>query len=140
MAQNSLVKENLTDAMIRAGAELTRKLDELRWPVVASLWVYRSEGNRWRLVFASPRVPVDGRGKSYEHIQTAFESLKYEDGPLNLTDFSVTKPEDRLISALLTASKTGSTLRGIRVTRSAIDGHYIEDVYIYRLSDNPPDA
>ena len=56
MAQDTVVKEPLTEAMIRAGAELTRRLDELRWPVFASLWLYLSEGNQWRLMLASPLV------------------------------------------------------------------------------------
>lgn len=40
MAENVLVKEILTEPMIKAGAELIHILDQMNWPVTASLWFY----------------------------------------------------------------------------------------------------
>ena len=138
MAQDSLVKESLTDVMIRAGAELTKKLDELQWPVLASLWFYLSEGNQWRLVLASPRVTLDGPKKSYETIQSALATTPAAKGTLALSDIGVTDPENPLIALLRSTLGTGPTLYGMRLTRNAINGHFIEDAFIYRMSDTAP--
>ena len=140
MAQDTVVKEPLTEAMIRAGAELTRRLDELRWPVFASLWLYLSEGNQWRLMLASPLVASDGARKSYETVQAALAQTPAAEGALALSDVGVTEPKNPLIELLRVAISTGPTVEGIRFTRTAIDGHFIEDAYIYRLSDTAPNG
>lgn len=135
-----MVKESLTEAMIRAGAELTKKLDELRWPVLASLWLYLSEGNQWKLVLASPLVASDGPKKSYETIQAALGKTPAAEGAVALSDIGVTDPKNPLIELLHVAINTGPTVGGIRFTRNVINGHFIEDAYIYRLSDTAPNG
>ncbi len=45
MVTEALVKESLSSEMIAAGAELTRRLDEARFVVSASLWLYIAETN-----------------------------------------------------------------------------------------------
>src|SRR5207247_1427891 len=49
MAEDTMVKDLLTDTLIKAGADLTKKLDEVEWPVVASFWLYLPELNTWKL-------------------------------------------------------------------------------------------
>jgi hypothetical protein len=138
MAQDGVVKEPLTEVMIRAGAELTRKLDERGWPVIASLWLYRSEANRWRLVLASPLVASDGRRKSYEIVQAALEATPAAEGAMALSNVSVTEPTDPLIALLCAAARTETMVEGLRFTRTVINGRFIDDAYIYRMSDTAP--
>jgi hypothetical protein len=40
MAEETVVKEMLTQEMVQAGAELTRRLDEAHLAVCASFWLY----------------------------------------------------------------------------------------------------
>ena len=138
MAQDGVVKEPLTEMMIRAGAELTRKLDERGWPVIASLWLYRSEANRWRLVLASPLVAADGRRKSYEIVQAALEAMPAAERTMSLSNVSVTEPTDPLIALLRAAARTETMVEGLRFTRTVINRRFIEDAYIYRMSDTAP--
>ena len=138
MAQDVVVKESLTEAMIRAGAALTRKLDERRWPVVASLWLYASEANQWRLLLASPLVASDGPRKSYEIVQAALAATPAAEGTMSLSDVGVTEPTAPLISLLRAAVGTGPVVGGLRFTREVINGRFIEDAYIYRMSDTAP--
>jgi len=138
MAQDSVVKDQLTEAMIRAGAELTRKLDELGWPVLASLWLYLSDGNHWKLILASPRVASDGPKRSYEIIQAALIAIPAAEGTIALSDIGVIDPNNPLIVLLRGAVSTGPTVGGVRFTRNVINGQFIEDAYIYRLSDTAP--
>ena len=138
MAENGVVKEPLTKAMIHAGAELTKKLDELQWPVHASLWLYESEGNQWKLLLASPRVTADGPKRSYEVIQTALAAIPNSKGAIALSDIGVTDPDNPLIALLGMSIGTSPTVRGIRFKRNAINGHFIEDAYIYRVAAKAP--
>ncbi len=135
MAQDSVVKELLTDGMIQAGAELTKNLDEGRWPVHASLWVFISEGNQWKLLLASPRVQLDGPRKSYETVQSALAETPAAGGTIMLSDITVTGSEDPLLELLRVAITTAPTLSGIRFTGNVINGRFIDDAYIYRISD-----
>ena len=137
MAQDSVVKEVLTDLMIEAGADLTRRLDEVGWPVFASFWLYRPESNDWKLVIASPLVASRGPRRAYEAIQAALGKTAPKPR-LALRDIKAVEPSNDLIRALRTAVDTGATISGVRFTNSAIDGQFIHDAYIYRVSDRAP--
>src|SRR3989441_4127236 len=138
MAEDTLVKDVLTDAMIKAGAELTRKLDEVEWPVVASFWLYAPELNTWKLVVASPVVTSSGPRRAYEAIQKSLATLTNARAQLALSDIEVVEPRHYLVSLLRVAINTGPTINGIRFTKNVINGHFVHDAYIYRMSDRAP--
>jgi hypothetical protein len=138
MAEDTLVKDVLTEAMIKAGAELTRKLDQVEWPVVASFWLYMPELNTWKVVLASPVVPLSGPRRAYESVQMALATLPQVRAQLSLSDIEVVEPRHYLVSLLRTAINTGPTINGIRFTRNTINGQFIHDAYIYRMSDRAP--
>ena len=140
MAEETLVKEVLTDQLIAAGAEFTRKLEGRTWPVVASMWLYDPEINEWRLVIASPRVSSDGPLAAYREVSAALQSGGGSLLPLSLEDISVVSSEDSRIRALASAYPTGVDIEGRRIFRGAINGHYIDDAYIYRLPPVAPAA
>lgn len=56
MAEETVVKECLTEEMIKAGADLIRRLDEAHLKVNASFWLYLADMNVWRLMIASPTI------------------------------------------------------------------------------------
>jgi hypothetical protein len=56
MAEETVVKEMLTQEMVQAGAELTRRLDKAHLEVCASFWLCMPDKNLWRLIVASPAV------------------------------------------------------------------------------------
>ena len=141
MAEETLVKEVLTGHMIEVGAELIRRLDHTSWPVVASLWLYESEINEWRLLIASPTVGSEGPLAAYRDINAALSNSGGERSlHLALENISVVSPEDPRIRALASAYQTGSGIEGRRVFRGAINGHYIDEAYIYRLQPVAPAA
>jgi hypothetical protein len=75
MAEETLVKEMLTDEMKKAGAELTRKLDEAKWPVTASFWYFVSDDNQWKLIVASPKL--ESEGPNSDLTRTIHEPLRF---------------------------------------------------------------
>lgn len=133
MVENVLVKEILTASMIKAGEELTRILDQMNWPVTASLWFYFVEENQWRLLLTSPTVGKDGPKQAYQHIQEALGKFQQDMPKIGLQDVAVTDESHPLISLMKVAIRTGGGISGIRFSKNVINGQVIEDTYIYRL-------
>ena len=134
MAEETVVKEILTQEMIQAGAELTRRLDEAHLEVRASLWLYIPDKNLWRLIVASPAVRQDGPKKVYQQIQTILSKMSDKTWKIPLHDISVVEDSDPLIALLRTSMSTEDGISGIRFSRDTINGHFIEDAYIYRMT------
>jgi len=124
--------------MVRAGAALTRKLDDLGWPLVASLWLYVTETNSWKLVLASPLVASAGPKQAYETVQTALAEVAAEADGLTLSDIGVTEPHNPLLKLLRVAIDTGPAIGAVRFTKNVINGQFIEDAYIYRMTTRVP--
>ena len=130
-----VAKEALTPQMITAGAKLTRQLDEVGFDIVASFWLYTSEANEWLLVLASPYVTAAGPLKTYTRIQEVLRNGSADSNQsLNLQDTTVREDDDPLIVALRTGIKTRKKIDGKRYTETVINGQFIEDAYVYRVS------
>ena len=135
MAEETLVKEVLTDSMKRGGEELTRKLDEAKWPVVASFWYFVREHNRWNLILASPKVLSDGPKASYAAVNRTLSALRDH---FSLESITVVPPTHDLVRTLASAVQTdsGPAISGIRFSNNTINGHFIDDAYLYRMTRN----
>ena len=123
----------LVEPKIKIGEELVQLLDFSQFPMDAAFWLFMSEPERWRLIIASRLVDSKGPKAAYREIQSVMSQWS-ERAKLSLDEISVVSPKDSLIKALRKAEKAGPTLTGTRMSRSAIDGVYIEDAYIYRLA------
>lgn len=134
MAEEVVVRESLSEAMINAGAELTHSLDDRGWPVAASLWFYFTDIEQWRLLLASPRVSEEGPKKAYQHVREALRSLPEDKPKIRLQYIAVAGASDSLVSLLRTAVRTGEEITGIRFSQNVINGHLIEDAYIYKMT------
>jgi hypothetical protein len=133
MVTEMVVKESLSEQMISAGSELTRRLDESGLRVSAALWFYDPESNAWRFIIATPEVRDKGLKTIYREVQAAIRNLP-EHQSIPLKDISVVDSNDPLISLMRVAIGTGDGIAGIRFTRNMINGVLIEDTYIYRLT------
>ena len=134
MAEEAVVKEMLTQEMIQAGAALTRRLDEAHLEVGASLWLYMPDKNLWRLIVASPAVGQDGPKKVYQQIHTILSKMSDKTWKIPLHDISVVEDSDPLIASLRTSMGTKNGILGRRFSRDTINGHFIEDAYIYKMT------
>lgn len=134
MAENTVVKDQLTEAMIDAGAEVTRKLDETGLRSSAALWLFLTENNEWRLFIALPEVSSQGPRQIYEHIRVILEDLGDKASAAPLSVIGLLDPDDELIRLLRIAIRTGPEINRIRFSKNAINGHFIEDALIYRVT------
>ena len=129
-----MVKEILTKEMIQAGADLVRRLDEAHLEVNASLWLYMPDANQWRLVIASPAVKNEGPKRVYQKIQSVLSQAPDDVDKVTLSDISVVENTDPLVTLLRNAVKTGKGISGLRFSKNTINGHFIEDAYLYRVT------
>jgi hypothetical protein len=134
MDKEILVAGILTQDMIDAGRKLIEDLDKAELSIRAALWLYLSETNVWRMIFAMPEVRIDGPRKVYKKVQMVLKKTPDDQLKIALRDISVVDDFDPLIKLLKSALKTGSGISGVRFSSNTINGHLIKDAYIYRLT------
>lgn len=123
----------LVEGKIKDGEALLRELDNTGVEVKAAFWLYMPEPEEWRLKIAMPLVDSQGPRAAYVRIQEAiFETT--EKLALALSEISVVSPKDQLVKLLKPVIRTGRGISGIRFSRNTINGTFIEDAYIYRIT------
>lgn len=134
MAENGVVKEQLTPEMIDAGAVLTKSLDDLGLPVQAAFWLFDAEINEWRLVIASSDAATKGPRAVYRSIQEAIDQLGASVAAVPFSAIRVVEPGAELVRLLGSAVRTGSGIVRVRFQKNVINGHFIDDALIYRTA------
>ena len=132
MVENSVVKEQLTDEMIEAGAQLTQQLDEIGFPVSVAMWFFLSDINEWRLLFASPLSLAEGPRAVYEKIEEARKALGARAERLPLSAIGLIDTDQQLVQLLRIGLRTGPGVHRVRFSKNVINGHFIDDALIYR--------
>ncbi len=127
MAKNLLVTDTLSEQMIKAGAKLLERLDAEKAEVKTACWLFLVEEKIWRLLIASPLVSAEGPRKFYQRIMQANQHADSKEEVVSLNDVSAT-PTEHQIAQVLHSVKS----QGIRLYRTTIQGHFIDDSYIYR--------
>ncbi len=134
MAEDTVVKEQLTEAMIEGGSLLTEKLDEMGLPVAAAMWLFVSEINEWRLLFASPELPTGGPQAVYRRIAEARQALEDKAAATPMSVIGLLNPNDQLVQLFQAAFQGSAGVSRVRFSENSIDGHFIEDALIYRIT------
>jgi hypothetical protein len=126
------VKDQFTDEMREAGANLLRELDERNFDARAALWFYLPDKSEWRLLLATPKTRTDGPKKLYKQLQAI---LLRAHSPLQLSSLTLIDSKDPLVRLLAGAIKTSDKgINGIRFSRNTVNGRFIDDAYIYRVA------
>jgi hypothetical protein len=133
MAQNTMVKESLSQSMVTEGASLVRRLDEAEWDVTAAFWFHLADDNGWKLLIASPEVEAKGPRESYTVIQKVLGELDPLPTELTLNDIGLMATNHPLVGLLGSAIATGKSISNIRFSKNVINGHFIDDALIYRM-------
>jgi hypothetical protein len=132
MAQEKLVAPSPPADMIDAGRALLARLDQVKFPVAAALWILRPDSGLWRLVIASPLVGSKGEHSVYEELWSHVNAL--QSPVLSLANISARDPSDPLITRLTKGFGSGPQVSGIHITGTAIQGVSFPDAYVYRVS------
>ena len=134
MAEAAMVIEPLSEEMIDQGRKLTERLEKTQMRVKASLWLYFSEAELWRLVIASPFVETHGPKEAYGLIQAELRSTPDMFQSITLSGISAVEPNNPLVSPFRGVMKVQSPPIGVRLSRSTFNGVFIEGAYIYKLT------
>ena len=145
MAEEVVVKDQLTPDMIEAGDELTRRLrHDKGFGLLCSLWLYTSEVNRWQLVVATPIVDSSGPIHAYRLIEGIVgDDWRYTDTPLY--EISILRSNHSLVRALRSLghfeiqelppgprpAPTVKVHKKIKLTR--VQDVFIEDALVYYI-------
>ena len=135
MAEEYVVKEQLTQEMIEAGVQVTLKLDEIGLPVTAALWFLDDERYRWKMIVASPDTSTKGPFYVLTRIEEALDLLgSAVSSEVPFSVMSAKSPTDSPIRWLREELQTGNDISRIRFRKRVAAGHIIEDALIYRMS------
>jgi hypothetical protein len=126
-------KKILVEKDVQEGKTLIEALDASKLNVVGALWFYYSNVGVWRLLIVTPLVEISGPKKCYQVIQSVIADMPHGFG-ISLESVSVLSPRDRLIQLMKVAIRTGSGINTMRFTAGTINGVFIEDSLIYRLT------
>ena len=119
--------------MIEAGAQLTETLDKNGLPLVAAFWLFTTDLNEWRLLFASPEMSSLGPRSVYVKIDKARAALGELADKVPLSVIGLMDQSNQLVQLLASTLRVEGLSRK-RVSRNAINGHFIEDALIYRVT------
>ena len=128
----------LVEAKIKDGKRVIDRLDKAGIVVTAAFWYYIEDAENWRLIIATPLVESEGPRAAYAKIHDA----QWERRPARLrkpilgpSEITAVGSNDPLVKLLSMVIRTGPNDAGVRFSRNVINGTYIEDAYIYRLSN-----
>lgn len=130
-----MAKTSLVEPDIDGGAKLVEALDEAGLRVEAAFWFLIPELSAWRLFIASPIVASQGRRAAYESVQNVLGRLTSAgiEAP-TLDEISAVSPDNEIVRLLSSAVSTGPGISTIRFTSNTVNGVFIEDAVIYRLT------
>jgi hypothetical protein len=134
MAEEILVGDQLTGEMIECGKQLVLVLDKLHVLVKGAFWLLLPDQRLWRLVIASPEVATSGPKAMYRKVAAAMKRIPTGVPTIGAKDISVVEYNDPIVQPLHNLLKTGPGLSGIRMSRSVVNGKWIEDAYLYRMT------
>lgn len=118
---------------IEEGKKLLALLDQSDLEIASAFWYYRDESEVYRLAIVTPFFEKHGPRKTYEKIQKVIRNNP--DVTISLSEVFPMGPNDPLNKGLRTLlTKGASDVSGERITQSVVDGIYIDDVYLYRVS------
>jgi hypothetical protein len=126
VVENTLVTED-----IDAAGRLVTFLDEHGLRVRAALWLYDSDAERWRFVIAFQESRKD---VTSFYLDVAKATAKAgADDVLDLSRVDIVDSERSIFTALKGVIAVEGNSR-VRFSKNRINGIYLEDALIYRLS------
>ncbi len=132
MFENYVVKEHLTDRMIEAGDEVTRRLVESGGPVDAVFWWWDPEfHDDWQFVVSASSHVLHAPGDSYDWIFSAIDALDEKAKAEVINVFLPMGSERELVRAIRSAYPTGGKIVRMRLKKHFPNGKFIPDALLY---------
>lgn len=138
MADETLVKDPLTDEMISDGEELTCRVVDAGWGVAAAFWLFFTDSLRWNLVLGIDEVPEKGSLEIYKAIRTDLDARPLRG--VEVSELMILQPDHPLVKRMKSyAGKSGGT-SPVRIKQAVLDNVFVEDALIYFVPERRRDA
>jgi hypothetical protein len=126
MAEDALVSED-----IDAAGRLIAYLDAQNMPIKGAMWLYDTDAERWRFVIAF-REKREDLASFYIDVAKLTNNAEADD-LLDLSRVQIVDSDKSIFGALHGAFHIEGNSR-VRVSHNRINGVYLEDALVYRLS------
>jgi hypothetical protein len=127
-------RKELTEENIELGKKVLKGLDKEGFHAVAAFWLLAQGTEGWRYVIASEWIDKYGPIDTYGKLQDQLIAILGKEN-IFIKYTSLISPTHPLINLLKVAIQTDPrSVSGIRFTGNVINGQYIDDAYIYRMS------
>lgn len=131
MDKNQMVKQ---EPDIESGKTLLKAMDNKKINPSIFIWLYLSESNRWRILISANKYENKNLKKSYNLFIKEFAN-ENSVNKIGLSNITIIPQKSDLLNTLRMAITTDKkSISGIRFTSNIINGIFIDDVYIYRLT------
>lgn len=137
----------LVNEKIQEGAHLLRAMQHKGVMPKAAMWFYDSDAETWKLIVASEKLDEDYLS-SYRILGGIIRELGLKN--LNVSEVQLTKTSDPLIQGIASMQEIERTApidfvksrasNIYRMTKSRINGIYVDDALVYPVSINPVEA
>jgi hypothetical protein len=134
MAEETLVKEPLTQEMIDIGLSIVQEMHhKTNIFINAAFWLYDGETQTWKLYIASPHLKALGPRKVYEQIQSILLEKGIDINIKYFKDIYVVEDDHPLIEAIHSSIMPGNTIYQSTLSKTILNNHFIEDAYVLFL-------
>ena len=127
MGERIVVKEQLTEEMIEAGAALIEKMDTAGVRINLALWWFDLEVAEWQLVFSTPEADI------YEYIHQAEKEIGDKAKAIPSMSYYCWLPGSEMAQAFRASVQTGPGIHRTRFRKEYVGpGYFVQDSLIYR--------
>ena len=123
----------LDASLIENGKKVIKVLDNTVVKPTSVFWFYFADLESWRLIISSPYYTEKNSQDCYKDFIDRTNKTKFT--RLKISDVTLVPENNDLVNLLKVAVKTeADAIDGITFTSNTINGVFIENAYIYRLS------
>ena len=124
----------LTPQLEDAGEELARALERAGLRVRAALWIHKPGAVAWKLLLGIDEVDSAGPLDVYKRVYSSIQASPTLLSTLDFGDVSVTSPDEPLLKGLKKFVRTCKKPARIRLSQNSINGIYVDQALVYRVT------
>jgi hypothetical protein len=129
----------LVDRDIENGQKAIDALNSSGLPVSAAIWLYYPEAHEWRFRVSLASHEHTGPLEVMRLIRVCLLEKLGQSFVTSFSDISIISARDELLKTLRDYNrKYPNLLSNQRLTGNALNGKFIDDIYIYQVEQNQP--
>ncbi len=120
--------------MVAVGRRLVERLDAAGLKPESALWLYDTDRESWKLLISDRKLRDEGPLARYGRMREALQDVRDDLLGLPFDAVMLSPPDTGALGRLRSAMVVEGPFAGLRLIGHVVNGEYIEDAYIYRLT------